>query len=278
MPAEVNIRDARRLVILQMRGSSPNRVVLRAATRIARTFRGRLSGQFFANEDLLALAKLPFAQEISETGSSMRRLTIDTVQKEMDAASAAVRRLFEQISKSAGFDTSFDILAQESRDAHLAGIIALGEALERTTTRRDRPSMRETFLANPDVAGMLAAGSRATRSRGPVLALLEPGCDVAPIVDTAEQIAKSDRDAVEIVILGNSESETTALADRALAALDKDTQFRLYKFELIDAAALASLVESRRVGLVVAGAGGMLGGDAFVRFACQIDCPLLLMR
>ena len=92
--------DVRGKVVLTMCGGAASPLILEVATRFARTFRGELRGLFVENEELLALAQMPFAREIALTGGRTRTLSLDVVRKEMQDASAAMEREFNSIAFS----------------------------------------------------------------------------------------------------------------------------------------------------------------------------------
>jgi hypothetical protein len=277
MISETIERDSRCEIILRMRGAPPSRIILYTATRIARTFHGRLSGQFFNDDELLALAKLPFAKEISDTGREVRQLDPDRLRNQMQAASARVRREFERIAEGGDFEARFEVFSSRAQYRALTGIVAFGEALGRGGTQL-ASAISEEFTGNPEVAGVLTAGSQAHRTAGLVMALLETGCEVTSIVDTAERIARSDREPVMLVIVGETDEEIAELREAAEKALDPETAQRVVVARVLDPRYLARMANAQQAGLVVAWSKGLLGGPQMARFVCQVDCPLLLMR
>lgn len=273
--------DIRGKVVLRMSGGSASPLILEVATRVARTFRGELRGLFIENEELLALAGLPFATEISLAGHRSRSLSLDVVRQEMDAASAAMEREFERLKQAARIPAHFEVIqgtAEEALQRVLqdTGILAIGEPLALAT-----PDMFAKLVQEPtSLSGLVVVGCEARRARGPVLTVIDPACDVALLVDTAERIAGEEGEQVVIIVAAGDDAEAKRLESEARAAIDAGTRYRFERIASVAPQSLAALVDSHQAGLVIACVGGPVaeGGGGASRFACAIDCPLFLLR
>jgi len=273
--------DLRGKVVLSMRGGAASPLILEAATRVAYTFRGELRGLFMEHEELLALAELPFAREISLTGSRSRSLSLDVVRKEMDAASAAMAREFERLTRDTRIPAHFEVISGRTKEAlskmmQDAGILAVGEPLALAT-----PGMFSELLDDPStIPGLVVVGCEAQRARGSILTVLDPASDVALLVDTAEEISKEGDEEVVLLIAAEESEETERLYSEARAVIDAGTRHRFERIGAVTPKAIAALVERHRCGLVVARIGGPIAekGRLALRFACAIKCPLLLLR
>lgn len=271
--------DLRGKVVVRMRGSAASPLILEAATRVARTFRGELRGLFVENEELLALAQMPFAREISLTGLQSRSLSLDVVRKEMQAASATMKREFDRLTRAARIPAHFESIQGAAEEAlkHAtedAGILAIGEPLALAT-----PGIFADILHEiTSLSGVVVVGSAACRAEGPILTIIDPDCDVALLVDTAEKIAEEGNDEVILLIAAQDGAQAEKIEHEAQAAIDTGTRYRFERVGSITPKSLASLVERREAGLVVARIGGPVAGDDASRFACAVDCPLLLLR
>jgi hypothetical protein len=252
------------------------------ALHVAQTFRGELHGLFVEDEELLALAQLPFAREISLTGHRTRTLSLELVRKEMHAASAAMEREFQRLKQVARIPARFDVVAGTSEEMSRnvlqeTGILAIGEPLALAAPGIFPDPLDE----RTGIAGIVVVGCEAKRARGPILTVIDPLSDVAMLVDTAEQIASEGAQKVILFIAGTQRREAERLEEEARAALDAGTH---YKLEHIGAAltprALGTLARRYEGGLVIARIGGPVAesGVQASRFACSLDCPLLLLR
>jgi hypothetical protein len=251
------------------------------ATRFARTFRGELHGLFVENEELLALAQMPFAREISLTGSRTRTLSLDVVRKEMRDAAAAMEREFERLTRAARIPARFEVIAGAAEDVLRksmkgTGILAIGEPLALAV-----PGVFPEFLNElTGIAGIVVVGCEARRAHGPIITVIDPSSDVAMLVDTAEQIAGEGAQEVILLIAGAQRSETERLEAEARAALEAGTRYRFERIGAVTPRSLGALVQRHEGGLVIAHVAGPVGesGIQASRFACALDCPLLLLR
>lgn len=273
--------DMRGKIVLRMRGGAASPLILEVATRFARIFHGELHGLFIENEELLALAQMPFAREISLTGTRTRALSLNVVRKEMEAASAAMEREFERLTRAARVPARFEVIRGATEEAlrkamKNTGILAIGEPLALAA-----PNMFPKLLAElPGIAGIVVVGSRARRARGPILTVIDPSSDVAMLVDSAQRIAGEGAQEVILLIAGAQGGEAERLRAEARSALDAGTRHRFERIGAVTPRALGAMVQRHEGGLVIARIGGPVAGDGIQasRFACALDCPLLLLR
>lgn len=281
MVAKERQEDVRGKVVLRMRGGAASPLILEVATRFARTFRGELHGLFVENEELMALADMPFAREISLTGGRTRALSLDMVRKEMQAASAMMEREFERLTRAAHITARFEVIAGAAEEVlrkamQDSGILAIGEPLALAA-----PGMLPKLLAEfTNVTGIVVVGCDARRAHGPILTVIDPSPDIAMLVDTAEQIAGEGDQEVILLIAGAQHSEADRLEAEARAALDTGTRYRFERVDAVTPHSLGALVQHNESGLVIARVGGPVAksGVQASRFACALDCPLLLLR
>ncbi len=281
MAAKPLDQDSRGKIVLRMRGGAASPLVLEVAIRFARIFRGELVGMFVENEELLALSQMPFAREISLTGNRTRTLSLDIVRQEMAAASAEMAREFKRLTRAAHIPTRFEVLRGMAEEAKIkamteTGILAIGEPLALVAPDRFPELLSEVS----GVSGVIVAGCDARRAQGPIITILDPASDVARLVDTAEQVAGEGAQEVVILIANALESEALRLEADARAALDTGTRYKFERVGEVSPHSLGALVRRHKGGLVIARINGPIAtsGIEASRFACALDCPLLLLR
>lgn len=280
MATERASNDIRGRVAVRMRGGKASPLVLQVAVRVAHTFRGELHGLFFEHEDLMALARMPFGREISLTGTRSRPISPETVEAEMHEALRAMEQRFTQLREGLNLPTRFEVLhsAEERSKQALRniGILAIGEPIALAAP--------ETFLSIladlPSLAGIVVTGSGARRAEGPVVAVIEPGSNIGMLVDTAEKISgESGQETVLLIVTADS-VEAAQLEAEARKSLDTGTRYRMERVHNIEPGSLSAFTRRMSAGLVIARAGGTLAGDGSLaaRYACALDCPLLLLK
>lgn len=279
--AAKQMTDLRGKVVLRMRGGTASPLILEAAVRVARAFRGELRGLFVEDDELLSLAGLPFAQEISLTGRRSRPLSPEIVRREMEAASAVMRREFEQLTRAARIPAHFEFVRGAAEDALRAamqefGILAIGEPL----ALAGAPALPSLATGLSELAGLVVVGCEARRATGPVLVIIDPASDVAQLVDTAERIADESAQDVILLIVSREAAEAERMEVTARAALDSGTRYRFAKTGDATPQTIRELAQRNAAGLVIARFGGPLAADErlALRAACALDCPLLLLR
>lgn len=280
MMAVQQTRDLRGKVVLRMRGGAANPLVLKAAVRVAHAFRGELRGLFMEDEELLALAEMPFAREISLTGRRSRPLSLDVVRKETRAASVAMEREFDRLTRASRVPMHFEVVqgtASKTSEKAMkeAGILAIGEPLALAGAHMAREMIAELSR----FAGLVLVGAEARRARGSIVAVVDPGCDVALLVDTAERLADNGADEVVLLLANTGPRETARLEAEARKALDPGTRYRFERIEQATPRAVRDAVRQVASGLAIAQFGGRACGDVpqALRMACALDCPLLLL-
>ena len=85
---------------------------------------------------------------------------------------------------------------------------------------------------------------------------------------------------VILLIASTQRSETKRLEAEARAALDAGMPCSFERIGAVTPRSLGALVQSHEGGLVIAHIGGPVAenGVQTSRFACALDCPLLLLR
>jgi len=279
--APADAQDRRGRVVLRMRGAAPTPAMLETAARVARTFRGEVRGVFVKDEDLLALADMPFAREISLTGVRTRALSAAMIRREMEAASTATRLALERLARLRGVATRFEVIAETAASApHAAsedtGILAVGEPLALVAPA----ALASLLSALPATAGVVVAGPSARRTSGPVLAAIDRNTDVALLVDTAEQIAREAGERIILLLSDVHDRAGSPLDQEVRAAIDPGTGFQITHVGPLSPRILGLLAGRHGAGLAI-----MQFNDSLVatvsqvaRFTAALACPLLLMR
>lgn len=106
-PEENGAKPQTRIVV-GLDTSAVAREALALAARLAASVDARLKGVFVEDENLLDLADLPFAREISFSGE-VRELDPARMLRAMKAQAESARRVLARIAAEAQIDWSFDV-------------------------------------------------------------------------------------------------------------------------------------------------------------------------
>lgn len=243
------------------------RDALALAARLAASVDARLKGVFVEDENLIHLADLPFAREISFSGE-IRELDPERILRAMKAQAESARRLLARIASEAHIDWSFDVrrgrplaaLAEHAMEDDTLVIRSPG-AVSREIGRTVRVATRE---AHADV--LLVA-----RGAGMKSALVAPAPSLRgsmqPIV-TGRPVAAADD--------GSSPGEMCSAFAESLAARIGAPFMRLDARGL-SPADLAQAVRQGGAGLLVVDAGRLANDDDAARLSAAAGCPVLLL-
>jgi len=95
-------------VVVPLDAASENRIATDTAARLAQRWHARLHGVFIEDEDLLHLAALPFARQVS-LGGGVEALTASRAQAQLRAFAETARRDLAAVAKRHGVTWSFEI-------------------------------------------------------------------------------------------------------------------------------------------------------------------------
>jgi len=130
--------DARSRIVVGLDTSFLAREALALAARLASSVDARLKGVFVEDENLLHLASLPFAREISLSGE-VRPVDPERMVRAMHAQAETARRVLARMASQAHVEWSFDVL----RGRPLASLTASACAEDVIVIRSPDTSARE---------------------------------------------------------------------------------------------------------------------------------------
>ncbi len=120
-------------VVVALDAVSENRATIDTAARLAARWRARLHGVFVEDDDLLRLANLPFARQVS-LGVGVERLTLQQAERQLRAFAEQARRDIAAAAHRLNVDWSFDVV-RGGAAAGIAGASATDFLVASTATR-----------------------------------------------------------------------------------------------------------------------------------------------
>jgi hypothetical protein len=262
-----------------------------AALNLAKAFESEIESLFIADDQLFDLAGLPFAREISLSGRSSRTFSADALTRDMQRHASAVQRNVLARARAA------DVKAQ-ARIVRAAPVQALAEACalngpwnvvtvgspigHSTDTSRGAPSLAELFDGILATTGIVVAGTKARRTSGPVIAVVEELERVVPMMRAAERIASATGGDARIWLLDHDRAQQDWIEGQVRLALGPHPGIRLDVIDMNvhDRQDVAAMARREDAGFVIARFGGQLTPtEADVApFAELLDGPLFLVR
>jgi nucleotide-binding universal stress UspA family protein len=254
-------------IVVGLDTSLVTRDALALAARLAASVDARLKGIFVEDENLLHLADLPFAREISFSGE-IRELDAERMLRAMKAQAESARRMLARIASEAKIDWSFDVrrgrplttLAEHAVEDDTL-VIRSGATGSREVGRAVRAATRE---ARADVllvargAGLKGALVPPPASMSGTLQSPLPGRPVAAIDD------------------GSSPGEACCAFAETLATRI-GAPFRRLGARGLAPADLAAAARQGGVGILVVDAAWLGDDEDAARLSAAAGCPVLLL-
>jgi hypothetical protein len=180
-------------VVVALDAISENRAAIDTAARLAARWHARLHGIFVEDDDLLRLANLPFARQVS-LGAGVERLTLQQAERQLRAFAEYARRDLAAAAQRRGIAWSFDIV-RGAASAGLGAASATDFVVAGTVTRpvagHFRIECRWWAAVAPAISSFLLS-SRTWDQHGAVVALVhnrEPSAE--RLLDAAAQLAEA---------------------------------------------------------------------------------------
>jgi hypothetical protein len=239
-----------------------------------------LHAVFVEDDDLLRLAELPFARQVS-LGGGVEPWTVQRAQRQLRALAEYARREFETVARRLGVTSSFDIVrgvaGSAIAQASASDFLVAGTAT-RAIGRYFRVEHRWWAAASPVATSFLLA-SRVWGESGPVVALLTARDDAGErLIEAAAQLAAASGERLVVVCpaaLAEEEGIGAWLADH-VAGLVVPVEIDIAPS---DPAILIRRLAALGCWLVALSAADPLAQPAKLRdLTGRLDCDVLVVR
>jgi hypothetical protein len=271
------VADNIQRIIVSLDAISDTRTAIETASQLAARWQARLHGVFVEDEDLLRLAGLPFARQVS-LGAGVEPLTAEKATQQLRAAAETARRDLAAAARRHQLHWSFEI----TRAISPAQAIPAGEGdfiVARVVSRRIGPHFRVATRCNyaiePTSGSLLLA--RAAKSSGGTVVVVLPDREPASarLLEAAAQLAEIA--GAPLTVVGAPELTRSDGFDDWLAehAAVRPVQLRI-EAAMNDAAALHRRVLELNCGVLACAAGAAQNG--LRELAVGAACDLLVMR
>ncbi len=269
-------------IVLQVRSGTPNRVALESAFQIARAMHSQIDSLFIENEDLIAMAELPCAREVTLVSGKRGAISPEIMAREMRIVSTAVRRRIEHLARVQQVPFRFNVIrehpAQAVFDEASPGCVV---AMTEPYTLRNAKEFVEFANSYPDVAGFMLVGPHVRTATGSIVLTVERPTDLE-LLTTAERLRSNANSDLTILVIGEDQPKIreTGLAVREMIPPTAHLRITLSRAAYGEAAVVAEAIRKLSGGLTVARMDGMLtpGQGALRRLLGALECPLLLLR
>lgn len=260
-----SIRRRRPRITVALKDSVVEADVLGSVARLAREISAELSGLFLQDIDLLRVAELPLAIEISRVTSAPRRVEVDELGRQLASQAAAAERIVARAAQEAGVTWSFSI-ARGALTTLLAK--AAGES-DYTLV----PAVRRAPWGYLEISGMPAR-----RRPSLVAVVVDRSAAARRALDIARRLAAAEQRPLSVILTSASERAGERLRAETEAALaPQPARFSLLVG--VSTSRVAQVVREQGTGLLVVPARGIaVVTDPALALRGDLGCAALLVR
>ena len=264
-------------IVVSLDAVSETRAAIDTAAQLAARWQARLHGVFIEDQDLLRLASLPFARQVS-VGCGSEPLTSQTAAQQLRAFAEAARRDLAAAAGRHDVRWSFEIAqAMSSTDAMptAAGDFVVASAVSRPIGPHFSVASRWDHAIEPASGSLLLA--RAVTSSGGAVVVVLHDCETASarVLEAAAELAEIAGAALTVVCgpdLTRADGFDDWLVEHAAA---RPVQLRI-EAAMNDSAALHRRILELNCGLLACAGGTAPNG--LRELAIGAACDLLVMR
>ncbi|HSF30252.1 MAG TPA: universal stress protein [Candidatus Tectomicrobia bacterium] len=280
---ETEVEPTIRRILVAVDASVHSQAALEAASELADSLKAELVGIFVEDINLLHLAGLPFAREISFLPVSDRPLDSPSMERELRLQAEHVRQLLAAVAGRRQLQWSFRVVrgqvaAELLTAAAGADMLALGRASWATTRRVRLGSTARVVVAQAARSVLLLQHGHAVCQ--PVQLVYDGSTSARRALRTAIQVALAARGHLTVMLIADTPEQAQHLQEEIAVSLQAPQMQGLYR-QLITPTTeeLAKAVQAAGGGTLVIGADNpLLEGEGLPTLLDAIDCSVILIR
>lgn len=267
-------------ILVAMDASPSSMAAMDAAVDLAAGMGAEVVGLFVEDANVLRMAQLPMAQEVSHYTASVRRVLPERIARQLRAQAARARRALAHEAVRRGVhwtffvargDISLELLAK-AEDADLIIVGRSGWSGRRRLGSTTRVVIQESSILT------LVVQHGVTVAR-PVVAVFDGSETASRGLMVAQMLAHHGDQTLNVLIAATHDQEARALQDRAASSLrGADSPVAFHRILVSDTLQLARTIETFSCLLVLPAELRGLSGAPLIDFVDRIECPVLVVR
>jgi nucleotide-binding universal stress UspA family protein len=264
-----------RRILVALDASASGMAALEATAAFASRMEAQLLGLFVEDINLLRLAALPFAREVSFLSARTRRLGGAEMERALRAQAALAQAALIAAAEREGVNCSFrvvrgEMIAELLAAAHEADLVAIG--VTRPGDRRAASTVHGMVGTAPGSLLLLPADARI---RPPVMAIYDGSAASMKALVVAQRLAQMDGGMLTLLISGGAAHVRQEVAEQLAGS---GLVVRYHALSDLDIPELVQSIRKEAVGTLVLGGDIGLKRGTLQHFLERIDCAVLLVR
>lgn len=273
-------RSSIRRILVALDTSPHSVAALEVAVQLAEEWNAELVGLFVEDLDLLRLAQLPFAQEVSAYSARLRSFGPEQLELQLRAQAARLRRQMARMAMRRGINWSFevsrgDIAAELLEQAEGADLVVLGKT--GWSESRTMGSTTRLVVTRSETRVLIV---RQATHLVPSLRVIFDGSEASlRALRSAAMLAEREIRELSVLLVAEAEARIRELRRQAAKLLrERGLRARYRALTEPEADQLADAAEALDCVLVVPADIEGLEGDDMLEFLDGLDCPVLVVR
>ncbi|MGI9382079.1 MAG: hypothetical protein ACR2PO_02920 [Methyloligellaceae bacterium] len=226
---------------------------LETALKLARAYGLEIEGLFVEDEDLIALAQMPFSCEVQVISGQIRVLEPRQIEADFRLIASATRREFERGARAAALTHRFRVVRETAaraveREARSAELVFLAELTARARRQAD---LQRLILDQSQVTDLVFFGPNARAHSGPVLVVLDEDTRYPVLAEHALKVATSETTDIGIVMLGEPSRRLTDVTRQFQAKLPVEIPHWVVHEPSNDPGAVARVASRKTASLLI---------------------------
>jgi len=273
-------------IVLQLCAATPSAVALAAAISLAEAYQAEIEGVFVEDEQLLDLARFPFARIVPARGGMARLVTHSDMERELRHVATAVLHEVETLARAAGLTVRGRVM-RAAPSAALAtacaergpwNLVVLADAF----SPRDGHAIAGLLESALQATGIVIVGPKARRTDGPIIIALEEADRLSGMLHAADRLAAASEERIIVALIGEDEAAIHLLEAQLRLLLGERNDVIIVAAEIARGEPAVAAEALRRLagGFVIAQFGRLVVPHTrdLTPIAAALECPLFLVR
>lgn len=282
VPESLIWRGSFERIVVALDGSMYGLVALEAAASVAAALHAELVGLFVEDVNLLRLAQLPFAKEISYLAAAPRKLDVAQMTRQLQARATQARQQLRQMAEEREVHWSFRVVRGMIADELLGAtpetdLLVLGRVSRPRALKPVLGSTARTVVART-TRSILLIPSGADLER-PVLVLYDGSAGGQRALILAGKLAQATGRLRVLIWAADEDTAEQYRRDIVAQLSDDELELSYRRLHQDESMQLADLVKRSGVGLfVLAGGETKVPPEAIQALLEACDLPVLVVR